>query len=93
MSLYASMQGAADVLGRDEQGKEVVAIVEGLLKSCRSPPKLQELSQAPHPVIVPGGLGWSWEINPDGWLAQPIGGEDAVPAQPARGAAAFSEVL
>ena len=56
MSLYASMQGAADVLGRDEQGKEVVAIVEGLLKSCRSPPKLQELSQAPHPVIVLEGL-------------------------------------
>ena len=50
------MQGAADVLGRDEQGKEVVAIVEGLLKSCRSPPKLQELSQAPHPVIVLEGL-------------------------------------
>ena len=51
------MQGAADVLGRDEQGKEVVMIVEGLLKSCRSPPKQeQELSQARHPVIVLEGL-------------------------------------
>lgn len=56
MSLYASMQGAADVLGRDEQGKEVVAIVQSLLKSCRSSPKPQELSQALHPVIVLEGL-------------------------------------